>query len=82
MLEKFGLTSKILCYVKDERTNLGIMTTTLKLVISWKAFNLLAPFDGACFGHAINKRTQYVINNDKVSKDLGHVTVKTTQASL
>jgi hypothetical protein len=44
---KFGFTSKILCYVKDEGTNLGTMTTTLKSVISCKAFNLLAPFDGA-----------------------------------
>ncbi len=60
MLEKFGLTSKILCYVKNEATNLGIMTIILKSVISCEAFNLLAPFDGACFVHAMNKRTQYV----------------------
>jgi len=56
MLEKFGLSSKILCYVKDEGTNLWTMTTTLKLVISCEAFNLLAPFDGACFGHVISKK--------------------------
>jgi hypothetical protein len=43
---KFGFTSKIFYYVKDEGTNLGTMTTTLKLVISCKALNLLAPFDG------------------------------------
>jgi len=51
MLETFGLTSKILCYVKDK----GTMTTTLKSVISCEALNLLAPFDGACFGHAMSK---------------------------
>jgi hypothetical protein len=50
MLEKFGLTSKILCYVKDEGTNLGIMTTTLKLVISCEAFNLLAHLMGHALG--------------------------------
>jgi len=43
---KFGFTSKIFYYVKDEGTNLGTMTTTLKLVISCKVLNLLAPFDG------------------------------------
>jgi hypothetical protein len=47
MLEKFGFTSKILCYVKVEGTNLRTMTTTLKSVISCEALTLLAPFDGA-----------------------------------
>jgi hypothetical protein len=65
MLEKFGLTSKILCYGKDEGTNLGTMTTTLKLIISGKAFNLLAPFDGACLRHVMRKTTQYATNDDK-----------------
>jgi hypothetical protein len=56
-LEKFGLTSKILCYFKGEGTNLGTMTTTQKSIISCEALNLLAPLDGACFGHAMNKTT-------------------------
>jgi hypothetical protein len=47
-----------------------------------RGIQLACPFDGACFGHAMNKRTQYVINDDKVSKDLGPVTVKSTQTSL
>jgi len=82
MLEKFGLASKLLCYVKDEGTNLGTMTTTLKSVLSCEALNLLAPFDGACFGHAMNKTIQYVTNDDKVSKGLGPISVKSMQASL
>jgi hypothetical protein len=57
MLEKFGFTSNILCYVKDEGTNLGTMTTTLKSIISCKALNLFAPFDGAGFGHVMSKTT-------------------------
>jgi hypothetical protein len=64
MLEKFGFTSKILCYVKNEGTNLGTMTTTLKSIISCEAFNLFAPFDVACFGHVMSKATQYVTNDD------------------
>ncbi len=47
-----------------------------------EALNLLTPFDGACFGHAMNKAAQYVTNDDKVPKDLGHVNVKVTQTSL
>jgi hypothetical protein len=81
-LEKFGLTFKILCYVKGEGTNLGTMTTTLKSIISCEAFNLLAPLDGACFGHAMSKIIQYAINDDKVSKDLGPINVKSMQTSL
>jgi hypothetical protein len=30
---------------------------------------------GACFGHAMIKAAQYVTNDDKVSKDLGLVSV-------
>jgi hypothetical protein len=33
MFEKFGLISKVLCYVKDEGTNLASMITTLKYKI-------------------------------------------------
>ncbi len=50
LLEKFGLTSKVLCYVKDKGTNLSNMTTTLKSMIWCEALNLLQPFDGTCFG--------------------------------
>jgi hypothetical protein len=34
LLEKFGFTLKVLCCVKDEGTNMGTMTTTLKSIIS------------------------------------------------
>jgi len=34
LLERFQLTFKILCYVKDEGTNLGTMITTLKYVMT------------------------------------------------
>jgi hypothetical protein len=82
MLENFGFASKLLCYVKDEGTNLTTMTITLKSVISCKALNLLAPLNGACFGHVMSKTTQYVINDDKVAKDFGPISVKSMQTSL
>jgi len=76
MLEKFGLISKVLCYVKDKGTNLISMITTLKYVISCEALSLLVPFDGACFGHVMSKATQYTTNDDKISKDLVPINVK------
>jgi hypothetical protein len=82
MLENFGFTSKVLCYVKDEVTNLASMTATLKSVISCEALNLFQPFDGTCFGHAMNKVVQYATNDDKISKDLALISVKFAQTSF
>jgi hypothetical protein len=76
LLEKFGFTLKVLCCVKDEGTNLGSMTTTLKSLISWEALNLPTPFKGVCFWHAMNKIVQYVTINDKAFKDLGTINIK------
>jgi hypothetical protein len=39
------------------------MITILKSMIWCKALNLLQPFDGACFGHAMNKVVQYATND-------------------
>jgi hypothetical protein len=64
--------------VEDEGINLVNMTTTLKLVISCEALSLPIPFDGACFGHAMSKATQYATNDDKISKDLTLINVKST----
>jgi hypothetical protein len=82
MLEKFGLTSKVLCYVKDEGANLASMIITLRLIISCEALSLLVPFDGACFGHAMSKVAQYTTNDDKISKDLVPISVKYAQMSF
>ncbi len=79
LLEKFGLTSTVLCYVKDKGNNLETMTTTLKSTISYEALNLPIPFARACFGHAMSKVAQYVTIDDKVFKDLKVVNIKSTQ---
>ncbi len=41
--------------MKDEGTNLGIMTMALKFMISCEALGLVTPFDNVCFGHAMRK---------------------------
>jgi hypothetical protein len=82
MLESFFVTSKILCYVKDEGTILGSMVVALlKLMISCETLSLSTP-NGEYFEHAMSKVAQYAINNDKVSKDSMPIIVKFTQASL
>jgi hypothetical protein len=80
LLKKFGLTSKVLCYVKDEGTNLETMTIALKSTISCEVLNLLTPFVGACFGHAMSKVAKYATIDDKVFKDLGVVSIKYVQS--
>jgi hypothetical protein len=57
------------------------MTTILKSIISCETLNLFVPFDGACFGHVMSKAAQYVTNDDKISKDLVPINVKSTQVS-
>jgi len=54
LLERFKLTSKILCFVENEGTKLRTMITTLRFVVTCEALKL----DGSCFGHAMNKATQ------------------------
>lgn len=82
MFEKFGLTSMILCYVKNEGTNFTNMSTTLKLIISCEALSLPIPFDYVYFKHAMNKVGQYVTNNDNFFKNLALINVKSTQTSF
>lgn len=82
MLKSCAFTSKILCYIKDEGTNLGNMTSVLKSMISCETFGSNTSFDGVCFGHAMNKVGQYAMNDDKVSKDLMLVSVKFAQTSF
>ncbi len=74
----FGLTSKTLCYVKGEGTNMGNMTMALKLIMLCEALSLHIPFDGACFTHAMSKTIQSATYDDKISKDLSLVNVKST----
>jgi len=83
MFKKFGLASKILCYVKDKGPNIGNITTTLKYIISCEILNYLhVSFNGSCFGHAMNKTIQYATNVENISKDLGLISVKFIQTSF
>jgi hypothetical protein len=61
---------------------LASITKILKFIVWSEALNFLVPFDGACFGHVMNKAIQFVTNDDKRSKHLAPISVKSTQMSL
>jgi hypothetical protein len=49
LLSKCDLREKIIAYVKDEGSNLNIMTITLKSVVSYDGLSLTKHFKGNCF---------------------------------
>jgi hypothetical protein len=55
LLDSYGLSKKIIAYIKDEAENLNSMTTTLKYVVSYEVLGLEESFNGICFGHAFSK---------------------------
>jgi hypothetical protein len=58
------------------------MVISLKSLILCEVLDLKSPFDSACFGHAMNKATQYDTNDDKISMDLKPINVKSSQTSF
>jgi hypothetical protein len=46
LLDKYGLRKKIITYVKNEGSNLNVMTITLKVVVNCESFGLEENFQG------------------------------------
>ncbi len=70
LLDQYGLRKKIIARVKDERSNLNVMTTTLKSIVKCEILGLDESFHGTCFGHVLSKTFQYATTNEKVCKNL------------
>ncbi len=81
-MDKYGLRKKIIAYVKDERSNLNVMTTTLKVIVNYESFGLKESFKGIYFGHVFSKPCQYGITKEKVCKDLKYVSINFAQIDL
>jgi hypothetical protein len=64
-LDEYDLRKKI-----DEGSNLNVMTTILKFVVSCKCLGLEENFQGFCFGHVFGKACQYVTTNEKMCRNL------------
>jgi hypothetical protein len=55
IITKHGLNIYVLGYVKDERSNLSTMISTLTYVVPHEVLELSTLFIGACWGHAMSK---------------------------
>ncbi len=82
LLNIYKLKRIIVTYVKDKGSNLNIMTTTLKSIVSYDVLSLEKQIQGTCFGHAFSKACQYVTTNEKVCKGLKYVYTKVNQRYL
>jgi hypothetical protein len=47
LLDQYGLRNKIIAYVKDEGSNLNIMTIIMKFVVECEVFGLNESFQGS-----------------------------------
>jgi hypothetical protein len=79
---QYGLRNKIITYVKDEGSNLNIMTIVLKFVVKFEVLGLDESFYGVCFGHAFSKECQHAIIDEIVCKNLKFVSIKSTKSNL
>jgi hypothetical protein len=55
LLDFYGLSKKIIAYVKDEGTNLNSMTIDLKFIVNCEVLGLEENFNGTYFSHAFSK---------------------------
>ena len=51
LLDSFGLTQRILAFVKDEGGNLGTMAGALRSIVSCDPLQITTVFEGTFFGH-------------------------------
>jgi hypothetical protein len=90
LLYIYGLFDKIIVYVKDKRSNISILISTLTNVVTYYPFHekdqlldqLSSPFVGSCFGHAMPKAYQYTFNDSKVCVGFSKVSLKNVQVLL
>jgi hypothetical protein len=67
---------KIIVYVKDERSNLNIMTIFLKFIVSCGVLGLDEKFQSTCFDHVFPKVCQYATTNKKVYENFKFTSIK------
>ncbi len=82
LLKQYGLTKKILAYVKDKGANLNIMTIALKSIISCEILGMMESFHGTYIKHALFKACQYATIEGRVFKGLKYVFIKFVQVYL
>ncbi len=81
-MDKYGLREKNIVYVKNEGSNLNVMTSLLKSVLNCESFRLKGSFHGTYFRHVFSKACQYGIAKEKNYENLKYVSIKSTQTNL
>jgi hypothetical protein len=79
LLTEYQLTSKIITYVKDESTNLNTFAFAFASVAFCAPLQLVAPFNGTCFGHVTTKACQYATNDIKIGVGMKEVCNKSSK---
>ncbi len=54
-LDEYGSRKIIFAYVKDEGSNMNVMTIILKFIMSHECLGLEESFQGSYFGHGFSK---------------------------
>jgi hypothetical protein len=65
-----------MAFVKDENSNIGIMTISLQFIIDYEPLKPLWVYEGTYFGHVMSKTCQFATNDDKVYVCLNLANVK------
>jgi hypothetical protein len=55
LLVQYNLLDKVIAYVKEESTNLNIVTTTLISIVSCFPLSLPQPYAASYYGHVVSK---------------------------
>jgi hypothetical protein len=78
-LHKYGLKKNCFAHIKDEESNLNVMTIILKFLMSCECLDLEERFKGFCVGHIFPKSCQYLTTNEKVCLNLKYVYFNSNQ---
>jgi hypothetical protein len=65
LLDKYGLRKKIIAYVKDERSNLNVMTITLKVIVICVSFGLKESFRAPALGMFFQKHVNMALQRKR-----------------
>jgi hypothetical protein len=82
LLHSLHLLDKVIVYVKNEGSNLSILTFALIYVVYCSTIQLACPFVGSCFRHAMLMVAQYVIDDLKIYVGFSEISLKIVQSSL
>ncbi len=75
-LAKHELNACVLAHVKNERSSLLTMISTLTSLVYCEVLKLLAPFLRTCWGHAMSKCCEYATNGSKIYVGFTSISIK------